>query len=200
MNVATGLRSCGSASLKHTLAFKEARSCSVVAKAAKTSVIREIQQALKNKERSAVEITQSYLNAIASREERVGSFITVSEQQALEQVRVVCMGLYLSIAQASSTWSVNTHSVACLACLQAKALDAHIAKEGTAKLSPLAGVPLAIKVRPREWWPPLSWGSCGPSHDTSALVANALNAGQPVHKRSTHNRWLPGSEGLRACV
>lgn len=73
----------------------------MVAKAAKTSVIREIQQALRNKDRSAVEITQSYLNAIASREERVGSFITVNEQQALEQVHLQ----HLPVVNEANGWS-----------------------------------------------------------------------------------------------
>lgn len=94
MNVASGLRSCGSASLKNSLAFKEARSCTVVARAAKTSVIREIQKALKNKERSAVEVTQSYLDTIARNESSVNSYITLSGQQALEQVFTVITTYY----------------------------------------------------------------------------------------------------------
>ncbi len=59
----------------------------VYAKAAQTpSVIREIQQQVASKQRSAVEVTSAYLARLRSVEGQVHSFLTVNEEQALEQV------------------------------------------------------------------------------------------------------------------
>jgi Asp-tRNA(Asn)/Glu-tRNA(Gln) amidotransferase A subunit family amidase len=81
MHVATGLRSCRPGSLARN-------SSSSLCRAAKASVIRDIQRSLRNKDRSAVEITQSYLDNIARTEPSLNSYITVSAQQALEQVNL----------------------------------------------------------------------------------------------------------------
>lgn len=80
-----GLRS---ASLRR-MAFKAARTQHTVAAAAKSSVIREIHNDLATKKRSAVEVTQHYLDAISKADGVVCSFITVDAEQALEQVRVL---------------------------------------------------------------------------------------------------------------
>ncbi|GFR42442.1 hypothetical protein Agub_g3349 [Astrephomene gubernaculifera] len=72
------------------LAFKAARCKHVMAVAsAKTSIIREIQRQIVSKERSAVEITQQYLDAISKADSTVCSFITVDAEQALAQARAV---------------------------------------------------------------------------------------------------------------
>jgi aspartyl-tRNA(Asn)/glutamyl-tRNA(Gln) amidotransferase subunit A len=53
------------------------------------SVIRALHQQLVNKERSAVEITQSYLDQIAALEPKVRSYLTVTAEQALAQAAQV---------------------------------------------------------------------------------------------------------------
>lgn len=71
------------------MAFKAARTQHTVAAAAKSSVIREIHNDLATKKRSAVEVTQHYLDAISKADGVVCSFITVDAEQALEQARAV---------------------------------------------------------------------------------------------------------------
>lgn len=78
-------------------AFKPARparggAVRVRAAAVKSSVIREIHSDLSSKRRSAVEVTQHYLDAIGRKEGVVNSFITVAAEQALEQVRQMAAG------------------------------------------------------------------------------------------------------------
>lgn len=51
------------------------------------SYVREIQEDLKSKQRSAVQVTKEWLDRLKSREEALGSFITVTEEHALAQVR-----------------------------------------------------------------------------------------------------------------
>lgn len=68
------------------LAFKQARCKHTVAASSKQSVIREIHEQLSNKKRSAVEVTQQYLDAIARTDSTVCSYITVDGEQALAQV------------------------------------------------------------------------------------------------------------------
>ncbi|MEO1067603.1 MAG: Asp-tRNA(Asn)/Glu-tRNA(Gln) amidotransferase subunit GatA [Cyanobacteria bacterium J06638_6] len=53
------------------------------------SVIRALHQQLVNQERSAVEITQSYLDQIAALEPKVKSYLTVTAEQALAQAAQV---------------------------------------------------------------------------------------------------------------
>ncbi|MBD0269267.1 Asp-tRNA(Asn)/Glu-tRNA(Gln) amidotransferase subunit GatA [Pseudanabaena sp. FACHB-2040] len=53
------------------------------------SSIRELHQQLVSKERTAVEITQSYLDRIAALEPRLKSYLTVTADQALEQAGAV---------------------------------------------------------------------------------------------------------------
>jgi myo-inositol-1-phosphate synthase len=60
-------------------------------RAAHTSVIRDIQRDLRSKNKSAVEITQQYLDAIARTDSQLNSFITLDGQAALQQVQ---MGVY----------------------------------------------------------------------------------------------------------
>ncbi|PNW77502.1 hypothetical protein CHLRE_10g439400v5 [Chlamydomonas reinhardtii] len=71
------------------LAFKQARCKHTVAASSKQSVIREIHEQLSNKKRSAVEVTQQYLDAIARTDSTVCSYITVDGEQALAQARAV---------------------------------------------------------------------------------------------------------------
>ena len=53
------------------------------------SVIRQLHQQLVSKERSAVEITQDYLDRIAALEPKLHSYLTVTADQALAQARQV---------------------------------------------------------------------------------------------------------------
>lgn len=53
------------------------------------SSIRTIQQSLRSKEASAVEIAQQYLSHIKATEPRIGSFLTVCEEAALQQAKAV---------------------------------------------------------------------------------------------------------------
>lgn len=53
------------------------------------SVIRELHQQLVSKERSAVEITQNYLDRIATLEPKLHSYLTVTAEQALAQAQQV---------------------------------------------------------------------------------------------------------------
>jgi aspartyl-tRNA(Asn)/glutamyl-tRNA(Gln) amidotransferase subunit A len=53
------------------------------------SVIRQLHQQLVSKERSAVEITQDYLNRIAALEPKLHSYLTVTSEQALAQAQQV---------------------------------------------------------------------------------------------------------------
>ncbi|GAX77434.1 hypothetical protein CEUSTIGMA_g4879.t1 [Chlamydomonas eustigma] len=78
----------------------------------KTSVIKTLQNEIKEKSRSAADVTQHYLETIARMEPVLNSYISINSEDALAQ---------------------------------AHALDSHIAKEGTASLPPLAGIPIAIK-------------------------------------------------------
>lgn len=55
--------------------------------ASSTSVLRSIQQSVANKQQSAVEVTQQYLQQLKSVEGKVNAFLTVDEQAALSQVR-----------------------------------------------------------------------------------------------------------------
>ncbi|GMH33424.1 hypothetical protein BSKO_01258 [Bryopsis sp. KO-2023] len=57
--------------------------------AARTSVIRDIQRDLRSKEKSAVEITKDWLEKLKSREAKVDSFISVTEESALAQAASV---------------------------------------------------------------------------------------------------------------
>lgn len=50
------------------------------------SYVREIQEDLRSKQRSAVEITKEWLDRLKGKEEALGSFITVTEEHALAQV------------------------------------------------------------------------------------------------------------------
>lgn len=81
--------------LHYTSAFQSCgapsgRRVRVAVKAMKAnSVIREIQHSLRSKEKSAVEIAQQYINKIKETEQRVGSFLTVAEQEALLQARAI---------------------------------------------------------------------------------------------------------------
>jgi hypothetical protein len=54
--------------------------------AASSSVLRSIQQTVANKQQSAVEVTQAYLQQLKSVEGKVNAFLTVDEQAALSQV------------------------------------------------------------------------------------------------------------------
>jgi len=54
---------------------------------ASTSVLRSIQQGVANKQQSAVEVTQTYLQQLKSVEGQVNAFLTVNDQEALAQVR-----------------------------------------------------------------------------------------------------------------
>lgn len=54
--------------------------------AGSTSVLRSIQQTVANKQQSAVEVTQTYLQQLKSVEGKVNAFLTVDEQAALAQV------------------------------------------------------------------------------------------------------------------
>ena len=49
----------------------------------------ELAQMLRNKECSSEEITKSVLNRIKETEDRVGSYVTITEETALEQAKVV---------------------------------------------------------------------------------------------------------------
>ncbi|KXZ47016.1 hypothetical protein GPECTOR_38g252 [Gonium pectorale] len=72
------------------LAFKAARSKHTTSLAsAKSSVIREIHEHIVSKQRSAVEVTQHYLDAIGKADSAVCSFITVDAEQALAQARAL---------------------------------------------------------------------------------------------------------------
>lgn len=84
MQSATGLRS---AALRR-LAFKAVRrQHATAARAAKTSVIRQIHQDLVSKQRSAAEVAQQYLDQITRADGLVNSFITVEAEHALQQAR-----------------------------------------------------------------------------------------------------------------
>mmetsp|Transcript_13961 Transcript_13961/g.30176 ORF Transcript_13961/g.30176 Transcript_13961/m.30176 type:complete len:538 (+) Transcript_13961:56-1669(+) len=76
--------------LRRTLCLKPfgTRNRSTVSvKAAKTSVIRTIQHDLQNKKRSAVEVTQHYLDSIARNDPVLNAFITVNQEQALAHAK-----------------------------------------------------------------------------------------------------------------
>ena len=53
------------------------------------SLIRELHRQLTQKERSAVEITQSYLDRIKALEPQLHSFLTVTEDAAIAQAAAV---------------------------------------------------------------------------------------------------------------
>lgn len=55
--------------------------------AAHGSLLRSIQQSVASKQASAVEVTQAYLQQLRSVEDQLQSFITISEEAALAQVR-----------------------------------------------------------------------------------------------------------------
>ncbi|KAG2501198.1 hypothetical protein HYH03_001012 [Edaphochlamys debaryana] len=84
-----GLQSAARSGSLRGLAFRAARSKHTVAAAAKTSVIREIHEQITKKQRSATEVTQSYLDAISKADGTVNSFITVDGEQALAQARAI---------------------------------------------------------------------------------------------------------------
>ena len=67
--------------------FTPFRRASTMRTSAARSVVRELQQQVAGKQRSAVEVTQEYLRQLRSAEDAVGSFITVDEEHALAQVR-----------------------------------------------------------------------------------------------------------------
>lgn len=52
-----------------------------------SALVRDIQQDVASKKRSATEVVQEYLEKIHAREERLDSFLTVDDQGALRQVR-----------------------------------------------------------------------------------------------------------------
>lgn len=53
------------------------------------SVIRELHQQLVSKERSAVEITQGYLDRMAALEPKLHSYLTVTAEQAIAQAQQI---------------------------------------------------------------------------------------------------------------
>ena len=127
--------------------------------------LRDVREDLVSKRRSAVEITQHYLDTLSRTEGVLNSFITVDAERSLKQVSgLIIMHPYPTATShhqphPSPTSTSPTppaqpaphhpHSTACVhAPVQAEALDAHIAREGTKQLGPLAGVPIAIKVHP----------------------------------------------------
>ena len=59
------------------------------AAAGKPSLIRSIQRDLASKQRSAQEITQSYLDTLHKLEPQLHSFVTSNDEQALEQAASV---------------------------------------------------------------------------------------------------------------
>jgi hypothetical protein len=67
---------------------RNAASHRMVASAAKSSIIRTIHADLKDKKRSAEEVTKQFLASIAEQEPVLNSFITVDSDRALQQVRV----------------------------------------------------------------------------------------------------------------
>lgn len=116
--------------------------------AASSSVLRSIQQSVANKQQSAVEVTQAYLQQLQSVEGRVNAFLTVDEQAALSQVcsHSCCQCCQLQAGHRQACTAPNGHSepTTILLSLQAAAVDAAIARGEPA--GPLAGVPIAIKV------------------------------------------------------
>jgi Asp-tRNA(Asn)/Glu-tRNA(Gln) amidotransferase A subunit family amidase len=57
-------------------------------RAAHKSVIRELQQAVASKERSAAEIVGAYLAQLKAAEGHIDAFLTINDEQALAQVRL----------------------------------------------------------------------------------------------------------------
>jgi hypothetical protein len=112
--------------------------------AASSSVLRSIQQTVANKQLSAVEVTQAYLQQLKSVEGKVNAFLTVDEQAALSQVggHSCCHCCQKTIGLYSPERSLEPTPT--LMFLQAAAVDAAIARGEPA--GPLAGVPIAVKV------------------------------------------------------
>ncbi|KAI8472916.1 MAG: glutamyl tRNA amidotransferase, subunit A [Monoraphidium minutum] len=69
--------------------FAPARPSSRMATRAAHSVVRELQQQVAGRQRSAVEVTQEYLRQLRSVEDTLGAFITVDDEHALAQARAI---------------------------------------------------------------------------------------------------------------
>ena len=80
------------------------RACGVSTRAAKTSLIRSVQADIKEKRRSAEDVTRQFLDNIARLEPTLNSFITVSNEQALQQVGLVAWDCSLSMSMMSMPW------------------------------------------------------------------------------------------------
>lgn len=58
-----------------------------------SAAVQTVRQHVASKTRSAREVTQQYLQSIAATEAQLGSFITVDEADALQQVQAALRGL-----------------------------------------------------------------------------------------------------------
>lgn len=102
---------------------------------APASVIADIRESLRTKQRTATEIMQQYLDGLLRVEPSIHSFISIDGEQALKQVGADDL--------ASVPFAMQETF---LTCPQAAELDKHISSAGVDNLKPLAGVPVAIKV------------------------------------------------------
>jgi len=150
------------------------RCCRTICAAGPVGSIRDIQQGLRSKQLTVLDVIGQYTETIVNSEPTVKSLLSVQFEGAVRKVMVMggmgakcvderaCKGLhaktsvhpfvgllmYVNLAFVFSMFSVsfNMFNICVVHCTQAVELDAMIAAVGAEQIGPLAGVPITVKV------------------------------------------------------